>query len=460
MAMPAMAWFRLGARSATVVGVLLLARLTYAQEAPSEAEGATTAEPPLPQVSDPLLEPPPPPPHVLRTWQEAIAWIRRASTNVGTARARIRQAEAEARQTLSPSLPQLEGHGQGSYNLLNRGGNFPPPRLNYSGGGSIVVPLFKPAAWYNHGTALDAVESSRLSALDVERREVGLVANSIVSVITAERLAEVSRVSLQSALSTLDLNRRRAELGASSAVDVLRAEQEVSISRSQVVNADENLRRARETLGLSLGTNEAWGVATDIQLDTLVSDTKKTCTVHTDLQSRTDIRAAQANVNVGERRVKGIKFEYLPTIDAATNFDASRGQFGDRVIWSVGAQLNWLIYDGGLRGATKRVREAETESARQQLTATTRQASIEVTQAVRSVKVAEANRTIATKTRDISAETARLARVAFLNGSGTSFDLVDTARRLREAELDLAIKEFEVLRAQIAALLALSTCRL
>jgi hypothetical protein len=30
---------------------------------------------------------------------------------------------------------------------------------------------------------------------------------------------------------------------------------------------------------------------------------------------------------------------------------------------------------------------------------------------------------------------------------------------LREAELDLTIKEFDVLRARIAALLALSTCK-
>jgi outer membrane protein TolC len=65
---------------------------------------------------------------------------------------------------------------------------------------------------------------------------------------------------------------------------------------------------------------------------------------------------------------------------------------------------------------------------------------------------------VSARTREIAAETARLSKVAYLNGSGTSFDLVDTARRQREAELDYTIKEFEVLRAKIAALLALATC--
>ena len=67
---------------------------------------------------------------------------------------------------------------------------------------------------------------------------------------------------------------------------------------------------------------------------------------------------------------------------------------------------------------------------------------------------------VSAKSRDIAAESARLSKVAFVNGSGTSFDLVDTARRQREAEIDLAIKEFEVVRAKIASFLAEANCGL
>jgi hypothetical protein len=38
--------------------------------------------------------------------------------------------------------------------------------------------------------------------------------------------------------------------------------------------------------------------------------------------------------------------------------------------------------------------------------------------------------------------------------------LVESARRQRLAEIDVTIKEFEVVRARIAALLALSNCSL
>ncbi|HEY1535578.1 MAG TPA: TolC family protein, partial [Polyangiaceae bacterium] len=80
--------------------------------------------------------------------------------------------------------------------------------------------------------------------------------------------------------------------------------------------------------------------------------------------------------------------------------------------------------------------------------------------ALRNVQVADANLAVSAKTREIDAETARLSKIQFLNGSGTSFDLVTTEANLRVAEADLAVKEFEVMQAKIEALLALSTCKL
>lgn len=51
-------------------------------------------------------------------------------------------------------------------------------------------------------------------------------------------------------------------------------------------------------------------------------------------------------------------------------------------------------------------------------------------------------------------------QVAFEEGGNvTSFNLVDAARRVREAELQLTVRELELVRAaKIAALLADSNC--
>jgi multidrug efflux system outer membrane protein len=423
-------------------------------------------EPKLPEVNDPMLAAPVAPDRLLASWQETLTFLRTNSSNLRETRARIQQAEARARVALAPALPQLDGDAGVNHHLLTGErtgfGTVPDPRTTWNAGLNLRIPLLARSAWYDRGTALEAADAAKLDATEIERQEIATVANAIVTVVTAERLAEVSRVSLRSALSTLDLNKRRAALGAASTVDVLRTEQEVSASRAQVVDADENLNRAREALGIALGSSQAWGVAPGIRLDTLASDARQVCRPENRIEARPDVRASEASVRVAERSVKSIDYTYWPTVDAVSNLTYWSHEVtsanNEHVTWTIGGVLSFPLYDGGARYGTRAVNRAELALSRERLTETKRRASVEVAQAVRSVRVAEANLRVSAQSREIARETARLTRIAYLNGSGTSFDLVDSARRLRETEIDFAIQEFEVVRARIAALLALATC--
>lgn len=434
--------------------------------APATAAAPEALEPKLPEVDDPMLVQPPAPDRVLGSWQETIALLRTNSTGLRETRARIQQAEARARVALSPALPQANAEAGINHHLLTGEragfGTLPDPRTTWNAALNLRVPLLARSAWYDRSTALEAVSAAKLDAAEVERQAIAVVANAIVTVVTAERLAEVSRVSLRSALSTLDLNKRRAALGAASAVDVLRTEQEVSASRAQVVSADESLARAREALGIALGSSEGWGVAPGIRLDSLSQDARLVCRPENTIEARPDVRAREASVRLAERAVKSIDYTYWPTLDAVSNvtyWSHERISPNDEyVTWTIGGVLSFPIYDGGARYGTKDVNRAELALSRERLIETKRRASVEVTQAVRAVRVAEANLRVSGQSREIASETARLTRIAYLNGSGTSFDLVDSARRLREAEIDFAIQEFEVVRARIAALLSLATC--
>ncbi|HEY2407965.1 MAG TPA: TolC family protein [Polyangiaceae bacterium] len=444
---------------------------------PSNTSAAAGGEPTLPDVSDPLLAPAPPPQHVLQSWQQALTLVRTDSASYHNARLAIEQAQAAARIALAPSLPQLRGTAILTHHLLEGQLDVPAtagppptpaftqaipnPSTSFQAALALTVPLFHPKDWYDHGTAKDNIEATRLTSRDAERLIVATVANAIVAVVTNERLAEVSRSSLKAALSTLDLTKRRAALGAATALDVLRAEQDSSLSRSDVVTATERLIEAREALGTSLGSAEAWGVTPDIHIDALSADAQNNCKTETDLLARSDVRAATASVGVADRGVKSVDYAFLPTVDATsqlTYYDPNSAINNRNLTWTIGGLLTWQIYDGSLRYGQQDAARAQAGLAREQLRETKRRASLEVTQALRAVQVAEANLTVSSRTREIAAETARLARISYMNGSGTSFDLVNTAQQLRAAEIDLAVKEFEVLRSKIAALLAMSTC--
>lgn len=441
--------------------------------APTTAAPATVPEPALPDVADPMLEPPPAPAHVLASWRDALAMVKSSSTSLRSSLARIEQARARARQASAGWKPTLEASGRVQGELIR--GETPYRDVNGDpiikpdypvGAGAFLtarMPLFAPRTWYDSKTAQQAIDVAALDEREVKRQVVAAVADAIVATVTAERLAEVSRVSLRSALSTVDLNRRRAALGASSTLDVLRADQEVQLARAQVVATDEQLMRARESLGLTLGSTEGWGVTPDINLDTLAGDARASCRAEKDVATRPDVRAANAQVALAERGVGAVKWSYWPRVDAYSEvgvYPRPNPTNDLHYTWNIGATLTWTLYDGGARYGQKSEAEANVRIARETATDTQRRAQLEVNQSIRGVKVAESNLAVSARAREIAAETARLAKVAYINGSGTSFDLVDTARRLRDAELDFAVKEFDVLRARIAALLALSSCNL
>ncbi len=81
-----------------------------------------------------------------------------------------------------------------------------------------------------------------------------------------------------------------------------------------------------------------------------------------------------------------------------------------------------------------------------------------MTQAVRAVQVAESQLAVSNTSRDVALENARIAQLRFLNGTGTSFDMTETQGAARRAALDVTVKEFQLLRARIAAFLAMASC--
>ncbi|MFO0569815.1 MAG: TolC family protein [Polyangiaceae bacterium] len=463
---------------------LLVALTAQAQPAepasPAAADPApsTPVEPKLPDVDDPMLRPLPPARARLHSWQEALRLAKTQASPLAQTRAQIDLAESQERVTLSRSLPTLTGTGSVTRHLLFgegttgvglgaagvtvQTGKIPDPATTWNAGLSLRVPVFAPQAWYDHGTSKRNSSAARLNHGDTQRLVLAQTASAIVGVVTAERVAEISRVALKGALSTLDLNQRRAKLGAASAIDVLRAEQEVTLTRSQVVQADEGVRKAREALGLALGSSDPYGVVPSIRVDSLAADARAICRPVSDPDARADVRAARARLEVAERNVKSTDYSFSPTVDFVSGLNWTSNERAtanqEHVTWTIGGVLTWQLYDGGLRYGTKSANLAQRRIAEENLTQAKRTARVEGLQAQRAVEVAKANLGVSVETRKLATEGARLARIAFVSGHGNSFDLIDADRRLRSADLDLAVKEFELVRAEIAALLALSSC--
>ncbi len=435
-----------------------------------------------PTVQDALLTPVPSAAIEISNWNQVLSYLRSRSPDLRLALLEVVRAEGQARTALAAALPSITASGSATLHLLRgqvpSGYDYtpllrnPPSAPIVTGtssvpaspifGASITLtqPLLALREWHGVETAKLSTEVAKLSVQDSKRVIALAVASSVMSVVAAERAAEINRVGLQSALERLALTRRRQTLGASTSLDVLRADQDVAITRASVVSGDESLRQSREALGQSLGVPQAVGVTRDISLDELQTSSMQACRATDNLNARADIRVAREQIELARRSVKDVELQFLPSVNFVSRTDLSSEPLLNtrHVAWSIAGVLSVPIWDGGAKYGLLRSNRAMVEEAGVRLGATQRQARMEVVQARRAVSVTEESRKVAENARDLAREAERLARISFEMGKTTSFELIDAGRRLREAELNLAMREFDVVQARLAAVLSLAEC--
>lgn len=457
-------------------GALLVALSTGAALAwasPAFAQGLEL--PPAPKVDDPMLTDVPRAKVEIATWEDALTHVRARSTDMRIAAEEVHRAEAQQRVALAGALPTINGTGAFTYNILTNPGvqfsrspdgsfsqravRIPFPDF-MTGQVALTQPVLALRAWYAMGTADVAKEATRLSFADAKRQIAMLVANSVVGVVTAERVAELNRLGLRNALQRAELTARKTELGGGTGLDVIRARQDVEVARATLVAGDETLRQARESLGLALGIPEQVGVPPNVDISGIERDARSSCRAARSVDDRPDVAALRTRVTVAHRQVNDVKYQFAPTVNLQSALATTTVDTGvaPNTTWNVQAVLQVPLWEGGARYGNLHDAQAQEIIAEQRLEAQRRQATIEVTQAERAVSVAEQRQKVAGASRDLAAETDRLTRASYQEGRGTSLELVTAAQALREAEIQLALREFDLVKARIAAVLALASC--
>ncbi len=123
-----------------------------------------------------------------------------------------------------------------------------------------------------------------------------------------------------------------------------------------------------------------------------------------------------------------------------------------------GGTLNVPIFDGGARYGALRDSRAALEQARQALITTRLSAIIGSEQAKRAVGVLTDSRDVAKVQRDLADRIDHRTRDGYAHGLGTSLDLVTSAQALRQAEINLALLEFQLAMGRANAVLVDAVC--
>lgn len=425
-----------------------------------------------PQVSDPLLEPAPRAAKELGSWEEARSLLQQNAIDERNAAAAVERAQGRWRQSLGSLLPNGRVAIAATIDALNPttvtslvGVN--PTVLNRapptSPMGSLRMDLSQSivdlAAW----RALDAADSARdaakLSLVDVRRRLTQGLARSLVAVVAAERVAELNRVGFRQALERAALITRTQQLGAATQVDVVRTRQDVEVARGAVIAGDEQLRRVREALGVALGIDSEVGLPPGFVLDGVADSARAACQSGS-WEQRADLQAARANVESARESKRQASFGYLPSLGVTSSLfgfttDPGIGRFAT---WNIAATVSVPLWEGGTREGLVRERAGAQTQAEADLEAARRRVRLEVAQAQRQVGVAEALVAASRGARDEAAQLDALTRRAFEVGRGSSLELVQSAGVLRQADVVLATREFELVQARLDVVMTEARC--
>jgi outer membrane protein TolC len=421
-----------------------------------------------------MLAPVPPPARIVASWHEAVNLLRARSTDLKIAIAQVLQAEATTRIALAQYLPTIAAQGAYTHQIITNPVN--GVSLNPSTGVAVATQRVPAPTTYTGSISVqqDVInvqefdqisidelgeDAARLSVDDQKRTLALSVANQIVAVVTAEREAEINRVGLRVALEQAEITDRKRSLGAANGLDVVRARQNVANARATLVSGDESLRETREALGLALGVPEETGVSPNVDVTGLAQDALGSCRMVATVDERSDVAAARTRLEVSKRNLQNVWYTFLPTVTASSQVTGS-SLIGPapNPTWSISGILQIPIWDGGIRYGNLRNARAAQDIATQQLESLRRQAVIQVEQARRQLIVAEESARVSKEQRDLAAQNDQMTQLAYQTGQGTSLELVTASEAHRQAELNLALAEFNVVKARLLAMLALATC--
>ena len=421
---------------------------------------------PVPEVDDPMLTSPPDAAKRIESWNDALVMVRAQSPDYLGNLETIHRAEAQSRMALAALLPVVNGVGTYQHNFKQV--SIPisstvtitaPPSNVWSAQATATWTPLNARALFDHETSRKAVDVAKLSFEDRRRQIASGIVGAMLAVLSSARVADLNRVGLRAALERLHLTQARLQYGQGTPLDVDRANEDVAASRRLIVDGDESLRRAREALGEALGSKEPVAVSTNLDLEGFEHAVATTCRLNESIEKRPDVVAARTRVELAKRAVTSAELAPLPTLGVASAVGYTDSPLlAPNTTFMIEGVLTVPFYDGGYRYGQLRDARASEVQAIQSLELTRISAITSSARAARSVEVSRADRDVSKTERDLAARIDMRTREAYSRGRGTSLDLVISAQALRQAEINLAILEFQLAEARADAVLENAEC--
>jgi outer membrane protein TolC len=392
------------------------------------------------------------------TFAEAIQRALARNPTMAIATAEIARADALVRQARAGYLPTL--YGNGVYTRLDddRRSNTVPPRVTsernqLNGNLTLTVPLLAPQAWALTGLASDNRRIAEANSADVRRQLASATGRAYLAIVAQHRVVTVNENARINAKHHYDYAHTRLVGGLGRSIDDVRAAQDLASVEVQVQAGYAGLARTREALGVLLAADGPLDSTDTVDLTGAPSELD--IALRESQSQRADIKALSQRLSGAQALADRTWVYYAPYLAAVGQPFIQRGSplLPDKG-WQAQLILSLPIYDGGLRTGLARERDVLVNEARVNLEAGLRQAQSDVRTAFQTMLLADKGLVAARDATGFSQKALELATLAYQAGATTNLEVIDAARRARDADTAAAQAEDVARQARLDLLVA------
>jgi NodT family efflux transporter outer membrane factor (OMF) lipoprotein len=388
-----------------------------------------------------------------------IAQAQANNLDIGQAAARVRQADARARQAGAALLPAV-GLNAAATTFYGRTASVSQHETDYSAALGVSYDL---DFWGKNRDALTSAEAARTASM-ADRATIALavtagVATTYFQLLALEDRIEVAKQTLKSSQDILNIVARRVQGGYAANADLTQARANMAAQQAVLPALDQQALEARTALALLLGVPPEKFAVRPARLADLALPTVQPGLPSELLARRPDIAAAEANLAGAHADLAAARKAFLPDISLTASGGAAYPALaaavdtlpGFGLAASGGAALAQAIFDGGKIGG----RIEETRAREDELLAAYRAAIIasfsDVENALGNVHhLAEQQNALAEQVSQ-SERVLRAAQRKYASGYADFLAVTDAQRTLYAARDQLT----DIRRARLAALVTL-----
>jgi multidrug efflux system outer membrane protein len=290
--------------------------------------------------------------------------------DIAQAAARLRQADARARQAGAALLPQV-GAGGSVNTLYGQANGTAEHETDFNGGLDVSYEL---DFWGKNRDALDSADAARAASL-ADRQTVALtvtsgVATTYFQLLSLRERIAVARANLKSAQDILNLVQRRVTAGYSAPADLTQQRAALAAEQAALPALEQQELEARNALAILMGKPPEGFIVGGEGLGALAPPAVSAGLPSELLARRPDIATAEANLRGAHADLAAARAAFFPSITLTASGGVAYPALaaavatlpGTGLALAGGASIVQTIFDGGkLEGKVEETRAREDE---------------------------------------------------------------------------------------------------